>query len=200
MPRVVDHDARRRELARALVAVARRDGLHAVTMRAVAAQAGVSLGQVQHYVENKAELVRRSLELLEGDSHARWAARLAGLPDPPPPRVLLEAFVGEALPDDEDSRTFHQLFLAAAVLGLTDADMAAQQVMAGPDRLEAQLVDAIDRAVREGQVTARHDPAVAGAALVTLTHGLGTSVLLGQRSADDARAVLRYHIDLLFTC
>ncbi|MBF6290125.1 TetR family transcriptional regulator [Nocardia cyriacigeorgica] len=48
MPRTVDHVQRRAQLADAVVAVAAREGLHAVTIRAVAAEAGVSLRFVQY--------------------------------------------------------------------------------------------------------------------------------------------------------
>lgn len=198
MPKVVDHEARRRALGTALVEVALRDGLHAVSMRSVAAAAGVSLGQVQHYVASKADLVQLALAQLEADSHARWAARLADLPEPPPPRRLLEAFVDEALPDDDGSRRFHQLFLAASVLGMTDAQLRREDLLAGPDRLEAQLTEAVGRAQWSGEIAADRDPAVVAAALVTMTHGLGTSVLLGQRTPAAARAVLTDHLDRLF--
>lgn len=49
MPKVVDRDERRREVAGALWQVAYRDGWDAVSMRKVAAKAGLSLGSVQHY-------------------------------------------------------------------------------------------------------------------------------------------------------
>ena len=39
MPRTVDHDQRRSVILKAFVAVAAREGLHAVSLRAVAAEA-----------------------------------------------------------------------------------------------------------------------------------------------------------------
>ncbi|MGV7636496.1 TetR family transcriptional regulator, partial [Mycobacterium kansasii] len=53
MPRSVDHEERRAQLADALARVAARDGLHAVSMRSVAAEAGVSLRLVQYYFTSK---------------------------------------------------------------------------------------------------------------------------------------------------
>lgn len=76
-------------------------------MRNVAAEAGVSLRLVQYYFHDKAQLMHATLQHLERQSNQRWAARLAQLPSPPPARAFLEAFLAEALPTDQPSRTFH---------------------------------------------------------------------------------------------
>ncbi|NLZ97477.1 MAG: TetR family transcriptional regulator, partial [Micrococcus sp.] len=49
MPKIVDHEQRRRELAQAIWSIIALRGLSAVTLRSVAAEAGVSMGTVQHY-------------------------------------------------------------------------------------------------------------------------------------------------------
>jgi DNA-binding transcriptional regulator YbjK len=64
MPRLVDHDARRRELAHALWRVLRRDGLHAVSVRSVAAEAGWSAGALRHYFPSQDDLLGFALELV----------------------------------------------------------------------------------------------------------------------------------------
>ena len=46
VPRVVDHDERRRQIAEALLAVAARDGHEAVSSRAVAKELGVATGSL----------------------------------------------------------------------------------------------------------------------------------------------------------
>ena len=57
MPRHADHDARRRQLADAALHVALDQGLDRVSVPRIAAQAGVSVGLVQHYFPAKAALV-----------------------------------------------------------------------------------------------------------------------------------------------
>ncbi|MGK5632559.1 TetR family transcriptional regulator, partial [Streptomyces sp. URMC 123] len=47
MPRQIDHEERRRLIADAVCALADRRGLEGVTLRDVAAEAGVSMGAVQ---------------------------------------------------------------------------------------------------------------------------------------------------------
>ncbi|WP_158884962.1 TetR/AcrR family transcriptional regulator [Amycolatopsis anabasis] len=198
MPRTADHTARRAQIAEALVRVAGRDGLHAVTMRAVAAESGVSLRLVQYYFETKAQLMLGALRHLERQSRERWAARLAALPDPPPPRAFVEAFLTEALPSDERSRVFQLVGTSYAVLAMTDPELAHEPFVAGADDLERQLAEALSRARDAGQLPAAVDVPVEAARLLALSHGLGTTVLIGQRTADDAMAVLRYHLDQLF--
>jgi AcrR family transcriptional regulator len=198
VPKVVDHDERRTQIAEGLVRVAARDGLHAVTMRAVAAEAGVSLRLVQYYFRNKAQLMLGALKYLERRSHERWAARLARLPQPVAPRAFIEAFLREALPTDEQSRVFHLVGTSYAVLAMTDTDVAEQPFIAGVDQLQRQLADVLGQAKARGELAPGVDVDHEAARILMLNHGLGTSVLVGQHSADDATAVLRYHLDQLF--
>src|SRR3978361_1145366 len=61
VPRRVDHDERRRELTAALLRIASTRGLQAVSMREVAAEAGVSLRVVQYYFADKRTLMASGL-------------------------------------------------------------------------------------------------------------------------------------------
>lgn len=198
MPRKVDHDERRAEIADGLVRVAGREGLHAVTMRSVAAESDVSLRLVQYYFQTKAQLMRFALEHLEHRSNERWATRLDELPSPPSARAFVEAFLAEALPTDEQSRTFHLVWTSYAVLAMTDPELAEQPFVEGPNRLERQLADVLRRAQADGELDPDLDASSEAASLLTISHGLGTSVLVGQRTVDSARVVLRYHLDRLF--
>ncbi|WP_280436827.1 TetR/AcrR family transcriptional regulator [Nocardia carnea] len=198
MPRTADHAARRAQIAEALVRVAARDGLHAVTMRSVATEAGISLRLVQYYFHTKSGLMTGALQHLEQQSHRRWADRLAGLPDPAPPRAFIEAFLTEALPTDEPSRVFHLVGTSYAMLALTDPDLATPDFAAGIGRLQQQLTDALIRAADHGELTPGLDPEREAARLVALANGLGTGILAGRHTADAAAELVRYHLDQLF--
>ncbi len=63
MPKVVDHDERRRQIATAVSDIAATRGLSDVSFREVAARAGVSVSLVQHYFGDKANLLRTTLEI-----------------------------------------------------------------------------------------------------------------------------------------
>ncbi|MFE6286283.1 TetR/AcrR family transcriptional regulator [Streptomyces sp. NPDC057877] len=198
MPKRVDHAQRRAHIADALVRVAARDGLHAVTMRAVAAEAGMSLNLVQYYFDTKAQLMHAALRHLEQRSQERWAARLAALDEPESARSCLEAFVAEALPLDEASHTFRLVWTSYAVLAMTDPELAEQPFVEGPNRLERQLTEILAKAQTVGEIPARVDVSAEAARLLSLSHGVGMSVLVGQRSAAEAREVMGYHLARLF--
>lgn len=198
MPRTTDHDQRRAEIADALISVAGREGLHAVSMRSVAAEAGVSLRLVQYYFQSKAQLMHGALLRLERLSHERWASRLAALPDPPSARAYVEALLDEALPTDPPSRTFHLVWTSYAVLAMSDPELAAQPFVEGPKRLERQVAAVLKRAQAEGEIAALLDPDIEAAHLLALCHGLGTGVLVGQQTPASAAQVLRHHLDRLF--
>ncbi|MGW0523549.1 TetR/AcrR family transcriptional regulator [Crossiella sp. NPDC003009] len=197
MPKIVDHEQRRALIIEGLVRLAARTGLHAVKLRDVAAEAEVSLRQVQYYFDSKAHLLLATLEYLERRSDDRLAARLAALPRPPALRAYLTAFLAEALPTDRQSRAFHQVFTSFAVLAMTEPEYAAQPFIAGPRRLERQLTEVLRAAQQQGELAEHLDPAHEATMLLTMTHGLGTNVLVGQRTPKDAHAVLAYHLDRL---
>lgn len=120
---------------------------------------------------------------------------MAALPSDHSTRDVVEQFLAEALPTDDESRVFHLVWTSYAVLAMTDADLAAQPFVAGPDRLERQLTDLLRTARARGEMPGTLDPAAEATHLVSLSHGLGTSVLIGQHDLGAADRVLRSHLD-----
>jgi AcrR family transcriptional regulator len=57
MPRVVDHDARRRDIARVALTLLARDGTAGLSLRGIATEMGGSLTLVTHYYANRQELM-----------------------------------------------------------------------------------------------------------------------------------------------
>ncbi|MEV7194987.1 TetR family transcriptional regulator C-terminal domain-containing protein [Streptomyces sp. NPDC093510] len=90
------------------------------------------------------------------------------------------------------------MWTSYAVLAMTDPDLAAQPFVAGPDRLERQLTEVLEQARRDGILDPLRNAASEAAHLLSLSHGLGTSVLVGQRGADAATDILRAHLGRLF--
>src|SRR5919202_2738279 len=104
VPRRGDHDERRRELTAALLRIASTRGLQAVSMREVAAEAGVSLRVVQYYFADKRALMASGLTELAGRLDRRVRERAAAIGSGLPPRTVLEVVLGAILPKDDDSR------------------------------------------------------------------------------------------------
>ncbi|MGW4465213.1 TetR/AcrR family transcriptional regulator [Micromonospora sp. NPDC004704] len=77
MPKVVDHDQRREELARAVWAVVARAGVEGATVRAVAAEAGWSMGALRYYFATQEGLLRFALEVMLRRTPERLRVQLA---------------------------------------------------------------------------------------------------------------------------
>ena len=197
MPRRVDHEERRAHITAALLRIAGTRGLQAVSMREVAAEAGISLRLVQYYVSDKQTLLRLGLDelaaRLDRRVRERAAARGAGLA----PRAVVEVVLTSILPIDEASRLDRMAWSAYFAVALTDPALLAGATN-HPDALEDWLTTVLARARDAGDVDPGQDPRTEVAALLALTNGLSDSVVGGQRDADAALAILGYQLDRLF--
>ena len=100
MPRLIDHDGRRDEIAEAVWRIVARDGVSAVSIRDVATEAGLAVGSVRHVFGSKAELLEYSMALV----HERVAQRAQAHFVRKDPRKLAEAVLSEMLPLDDRRR------------------------------------------------------------------------------------------------
>ena len=57
MPKLIDHDSRREEIAEATWRVIHAQGISGVSIRTVAAEAGISTGSVRHVFPSKTDLL-----------------------------------------------------------------------------------------------------------------------------------------------
>jgi len=73
MPKIVDHDERRREIVRATWRVMRRIGVDATTVREIAREAGFSNGVLAHYFDSKEELLIMAHEQAFQEARERMA-------------------------------------------------------------------------------------------------------------------------------
>jgi len=100
MPKVVDRDQRRLELARAAWRVIRRDGVERASVREVAREAGLSTGSLRHYFGTQAELLifamRNVMEQVE--------RRVAAVQRPNDPLAAAKLVLAELLPLDDERR------------------------------------------------------------------------------------------------
>ena len=104
MPKRVDHDERRREIAEALFRIAATQSLQAVTLRAVAAEAGISMFQVQYYFPAKEQMLQYAwhrIAELSGERSGRSIAEALRTGDE---RAVIRACLLSVLPTDERSR------------------------------------------------------------------------------------------------
>lgn len=196
MPRRVDHEERRRQLAEALWRLVRRGGVEAVSLSLVAAEAQVSKGLVQHYFKSRDQMLVFAIEYANERMRERMERRLAEVAEPASPRHVLRVMLTELLPEDEDRRTESMVGIAFFVTALNDAGLAAY-FRAGYDGLIEATIAQLRAAQEAGEVRADLDPRHEADILLSLVYGLNSHILLGQQKPATALAVLDYHLDRL---
>ena len=201
MPKRVDHEERRRQIADALLRTAATRGLHATGMREVAAEAGVSLRLVQYYFGTKEELLLAAMQHLAAQFGERGLARIRRLKDAEgqvSPRDVIAAILTEGLPADDERRTFTVLYTAYFALSLTEPALAIAPLVRNSDVVINVVAAQLRAAQAVGDTPAHLDPDTEAVSLLAMSAGLGTSVLGGQSSVEQAQAVIDYHLHRLF--
>jgi AcrR family transcriptional regulator len=201
VPKRVDHDERRRQIADALLRTAATRGLHATGMREVAAEAGVSVRLVQYYFGTKEELLLAGMQHLAVRFGERAMARIRRIKEArgqASPRDVIAAILSEALPADEERRTFAVLNAAYFALALTESALPIGPLTKNADVIIEVVTAQLQAAQVAGDTPAHLDPAAETLGLLAMSHGLGLSVMGGQTSAEQAQAVIDYHLDRLF--
>ncbi|HEX4225447.1 MAG TPA: TetR/AcrR family transcriptional regulator [Pseudonocardiaceae bacterium] len=192
MPRKVNHEARRKEIADALWRVTRRDGWEAVSMRHVATEAGVSVGMVQHHFASKDEMLKFALETIGIQYGQRIVARITALPEPRDPRRVVEIVLDELLPRDGGGQVEVQASAAFLSRAILHPEMADDLIAAG-DR----LVQHVTLQIRTAQPDAV-DPETDARGLLALADGLIAHLLTGRITRDVAEAVVAKQLDSIF--
>jgi AcrR family transcriptional regulator len=201
VPKRVDHEERRRQIADALVRTAAMRGLHATGMREVAAEAGVSLRLVQYYFGTKEELLLAAMQQLAAQFAERGLTRIRRLKKtdgPASPRDVIAAIMTEALPADDERRTFTVVYTAYLALSLTDPALAISPLVRNSTAVSDVVAAQLRAAQAAGDTPAHLDPDMEAFSLLAMSAGLGTSLLVGQSSVEQAQAVIDYHLFRLF--
>jgi AcrR family transcriptional regulator len=188
MPKQVDHDERRRQIGDAVCRLIASRGLDAVSLRHVAAEAGVSMGRVQHYFATKGEMLMFAFELIS----SRVAARFGAIAAVDPARHL-RAILLELLPLNAAARAEAPVlaaFLAQAVV----EPRLGERLRKGYGEMVAWLAGMIT-AVRPGGDAERD-----AMALLAFVDVLMLQVLIGQISPEAAEELVDHQLTRALTC
>lgn len=168
MPKVVDHEQRREELAAAVWRLASRDGLDAVTIRGVSAEAGWSTGALHHYFSDKEELLLFAFQTVADRVGGRVATAREEAGEP---LELARALLAIGLPLDDERRDETRVWFAFLGLALTRPPLARAQRLAY-DAWRRLVADALRDARERGDIEEDVDVEREAAALVALVDGL----------------------------
>ena len=196
MPRLIDHDERRRELAEATWRVIMRDGVGGASVRSVAAEAGRSPGSLRHLFASQTELLTFALRLVVD----RATARVDELPPEDTAIATVIAVAAQLLPLDPERRAEMEVYLALFAAANTDPalreprDEAYRELREASGWMIAQLDNGTD-------LDPRADQQLEALRLHALIDGLATHLVCEPADGDPdwARQVLTHHIRSLHT-
>jgi TetR/AcrR family transcriptional repressor of bet genes len=210
MPKRVDHDERRRDIAAALWRLAYRDGWDAVSLRKVAHEAGVSMGRVQYYFATTDDMLSFALTFVAEDLRRRLDQQLADLPDSATPRTIVRTALLEMIPGHTEPRSpdadelAHMLpvtgdwrVVTLAWLALTARAVQRPELAAGMASGGHKLVEFIAAQVREARPSATHPEHDAGA-LLALVDGLIGHIFSGRQTPSSAVEIMETQLDHIF--
>ncbi|MFF4083327.1 TetR/AcrR family transcriptional regulator [Streptomyces sp. NPDC001777] len=176
MPRTSDHEERRRQIAVAVCALIADRGLDAVTVARTAAEAGMSVGLVQHYFRTKDEMLLHAFGEVGAAIRRRADERIrAGIEHRRPISQVLAEAMTEFVPLDETRRTEFRVTRAFAGRALDNPALAAVDVETAR-RLREDIARAVRNGKECGEVEEELDPWPAAVRLTAVTEGLAMQV------------------------
>ncbi|MEL5956462.1 TetR/AcrR family transcriptional regulator [Streptomyces sp. CLV115] len=197
MPKQVDHRGRREAIARALWRVVEQRGVAHLTMRVVAQEAGISLGQLQHYFASRAAMLSFAMDFASEQTSLRVEQGLKGLGERPHPRDVLRLTLAEMLPLHADARATSRMSAAYVLEALHD-EAVHEQARHGLVQGRALVEQLVRRAVADGHIGSDRDPAAETNLLLALT-GFTPLIELNVIDPQDALTAIDLHLDRLFS-
>lgn len=196
MPRIVDHEERRAEIVLALWLVIAEHGIEGVSLRQVAAAAGVSMGRIQHYFGTKEALVLAGCNALVDNAYAGYQETADATP-----RDRLLHVVSQQIPENDAGRIGVSVWYAYVAKSINHP--AVRQVLAearrGAEDECARLIRAgrADRGAGDEADGGAGDPAALEQArrLLALADGLTLRVLVRDLEPAEALATLQAEVD-----
>ncbi len=174
---------RREALSRVVLRLVDERGLEGVTVRAVAAAAGMSIGAVQHYFPTKDAMLLHAHGLASGAVGARAEAAADGALGP---FEALRAIVAAILPTDDESASVVRVFVAFETRAL-HSSLLAERVRSNTAELGGVFAEMLHAA---GVPDADREAVT----LVAFVGGLCQLLLLGICTPRTAAAIVNAHL------
>ena len=191
MPKIVDHDTRREEIAEALWRVVRRDGIRAASVRTIAAEAGWSAGAVRYYFPDQDGLLSFAMDLVT----RRVTERVGALQSKGDPVNVVLRYLEQVIPLDADRRAEFDVWLA--FMAQAQAETGAGGLRAHVDKVHDDLRQLCEELLRSLQLRADVDLRQEIERLHALVDGLSLHAAIQpeRTTATRARQILRHHLE-----
>lgn len=123
MPKIVDHDHKRKIIAETAWKIIKTEGIERASIRRIASEAGMSTGALRHYFSNQDELLLFIMEYFlargrERSENISWSTN--------PLNAVRETLL-ELVPVSQDKQTETGVWLVFAIRSLTSAALNAKK-------------------------------------------------------------------------
>lgn len=122
MPKIIDHDQRRREIVQVAKKLIMEGGFEAATMRSIVTAAGFANGALKHYFASKDAIVAATFESVLGET----AERMEALDPSLPPIEGLRGVVEAGMPLDAHRIASGRVLLALWEHSVANPDLAVR--------------------------------------------------------------------------
>lgn len=192
MPKLVDHDKRKKHIAEATWRVILEQGMEGATVRNIAKEAGLSLGALRHYFSTQDELLIYAMELVKEQAEARINQIVVeGLP----PKETILKILMELVPATKETMAEMEVwfaFIAYSRHKEAGFDARHDGILHGISRMVRYLHET--KLLREGL-----DVNLETERLYALVNGLALHAMLDPNRVNRKQLadVLTSHIDLI---
>jgi len=195
VPKIVDHEARRRDFIAAAYQTIMEEGLANTTVRAVAKKAGYTTGALVHYFAGKEELIREALDYFGREVRGRMQSAHRQQTG----RAALRETVLESLPTDKRSASSWRVWLALWYHSESSTDMRTEERRRYREWI-GRLARMIEESKSLGELPASIDARAEARTLVALVDGLGVQFLMSsaRMSAAEMTSTVDRHLDRLY--
>lgn len=191
MPKKIDHDVRRREIAEAAVTVIGANGIDNTRLIDVARAAHVTTGSITHYFEGKNAVMLAALDHASQNILELLRTESDKIAD----RDKLIEMAALVLPTHEDGARDWRVWLAFYGRAMSDASLARVN-NAYYDEFRDRTADVIKRHQAEGKISKAIDPMTTADSIITVVDGLGVRATIDpenwppERQKQQLRAML----------
>ena len=195
MPKIVDHESRRRDFIEAAYQSILEEGLAKTTIRGVARRAGYTSGALVHYFSDKDELIRHALE--ENGNAVRL--RMLSAQEKHRGRKALREVLIEALPTDKSSGASWRIWLAMWYHSEESVVMRREEKRRYKEWI-GRVTEILRQSVDMGELPVETDLDEEAKRIVALADGIGVQYLManGRKSAAQITALLDGYLERLF--
>lgn len=194
MPKLVDHEERKKQIAEATCRMIVKSGMEGATVRNIAQEAGLSLGALRHYFSTQEELLIHAMMLVKERAEAR--IELITMQNLPPKEMILQILL-EIIPTNDVTLAEMEVWFAFIAYTKSKPEMQLAQ----DDGIFSAMVLLFNMMESAGLLKSKLDKEIETERLYALVDGLALHAMLHpeRMNKEMITNVLLQHLDEILT-